>query len=158
MANHRNEYSDEERAEIRRAPIAAVYRVSLATTAVAADLAHEFLAADDAIQELVKENPEDPLLREVFQERLSERDLKRMVAEHRGAEQSLEVVVVSAQLVRTRHPDDYSSYEKLVMTAACEAAEAVREVSIPWHRPIVETEERAMREIARALETSCAGL
>jgi hypothetical protein len=152
MASHRNDFSDEQRAEIRRAPIAAVYRVSLATTAVAADLAHEFLAADDAIHDLALSTPEESLIHELFEERLSERDLKRIVSEHRGARQSLELVIVSARLVRTHYPDEYDDFADLVMTAARTAANAVKEVSIPWYKRIVETEERAMRDIERVLD------
>ena len=152
MANHRNEYDDRRRAEIRRAPIAAVYRVSLATTGIAADLAHEFLAADDAIHALVLANPKESMIRELFEKRLSRRDLKRMVAKHHSARQSLELVMLSARLVRTHYPDAYDSYVTLVMTAARSAADAVKEVSIPWHKRTVETEERAMVEIKRALD------
>lgn len=155
MANHRNDYNDEQWAELRRGPIAAIYRVSLATTPVAADLAHEFLAADDAIHDLVSTNSKEALVCELFTERLSTQDLESMVLEHRSARQSLELVMLSARLVQTHHPADYDSYVELVMTAARTAADAVREVSIPWHKRTLETEDRAMGEIERALK--CVG-
>jgi hypothetical protein len=151
MANHRNVYNDEQWAELRRGPIAAIYRVSLATTPIAADLAHEFLAADEAIQSLVSTNPKESLISELFEERLSTQELWSMVSKHRSAQKSLDVVMLSARLVRTHHPGDYKSYVDLVMTAARKASEAVKEVSIPWHRRSTETEHRAIDDIEKAL-------
>lgn len=151
MANHRNDYDDEEWAELRRAPLAAIYRVSLEKRAVAADLAHEFIAADDAIRNFVSANPKDSLICELFEERLSIQEFRRMVAEHRSAQQSLDVVMVSAQLVRTHHPDAYDAYVSVMMTVAQTAADAVKGSSVPWHRHTSEAAQGAIADIKKAL-------
>lgn len=151
MANHRNGSNKQLWAEIRRGPIAAIYRVFLVQKIVAADLAHEFIAADDAIQSLVSKQPKDSVIYQMFERRLSPQDLRSMVSEHRSAKKSLEVVMVSARLVRKHHEGAAESYAEVVMTAARTAAEAVKEDSIPWHKRTVETEHRAIRQIAKAL-------
>ena len=154
MKYHRVVYNDAEWAELKRGPIAAIYRVSLANLAVAADLAREFIAADDAIQVMVSAQSDGSLIAELFAEGLSRHDLRSMVAEHCSTEQTMEVVMLSANLVRSRHPAAYGDYTAAVVTAARTAANAVKEVSIPGHRRMTEAETRAMREIERAIQHS----
>lgn len=151
MTSHRDGYNDVEWAELKRGPIAAIYRVSLSTLAVAADLAHEFLAADDAIHDFVRNKPLESLVAELFREGLCAQDLKRMVAQHYSAQQALDLVVLSARLAQTHHPDASDAYTSVVMKAARTAANAVKEVSIPGYKRITEAEERAMCEIEEAL-------
>lgn len=151
MATHRNEYDEKQRAEIRRAPLAALIRVSLEKRAVAADLAHEFIAADDAIRKFVSAIPKESLLYEMFEERLSPQEFRRMLAEHRSAQEYLEIVIASARWVRTHHPDAYDAFVSLLMTTARTAADALEESSIPWHRRSGDRAEGAIADIKKAL-------
>ena len=151
MKHHRVGYNDAEWAELRRGPIAAIYRMSLANVAVAADLAHEFIAAEHAIHDLVATQSDESLLAELFAEGLSKQDLRSMVTEHCSAERSMDAVIVSAKLVRSRFPAAYDEYSAVLVAAARTAANAVKEVSIPGYRHMTEAEDCAIREIERAL-------
>ena len=151
MASHRDVYTDAQWAQLRLAPIAAIYRISLATLSVAADLAHEFLAADDALNKFARSRTMTSLVTELFSERLVAFDLKIMVARHCSAYQSLDLVMNAARLVQTHHPDAADSYTDAVMTAARAAANAVKEISIPGFGRATEAEETAMYEINEAL-------
>jgi hypothetical protein len=144
----RNAYSEDEWTKIRRAPVAALYLVAIASPSDHEGQLQELEAAVSAVMDAVKHTPPSSLINTAFGSGFTKAELEQLYEEAPPKQQILGIIGYANTLVSQKNPTDSQAYRAMLIYLAQKAAEAATEANGAL---VSEEEAQAIEDISAAL-------